>query len=75
MFKPPKGRAKFPYGPVNNLSKVLQDPQVKFNEMEMTMEHNYVGMIKQVAIGLPVILVNQILKMVLTTFFVIGCPA
>jgi len=43
-----KQRAKFPYGPVNNLSQVFQDPQVKFSEMETTMEHNTVGKIKQV---------------------------
>ena len=46
--KPTKQRAKFPYGPVNNLSQVFQDPQVKFSEMETTMEHDSVGTIKQV---------------------------
>ena len=41
-------RAKFPYGPVNNLQEVFRDPQVKFNQMEIDMEHENVGKIKQV---------------------------
>ena len=41
-------RAKFPYGPVNNLQEVFKDPQIKFNEMEIQMEHENVGTIKQV---------------------------
>ena len=43
-----KTRAKFPYGPVNNLSEVFQDAQVKFNRTEINMEHENVGKIKQV---------------------------
>ena len=41
-------RAKFPYGPVNNLSQVFQDTQVKHNKMEIDMDHKNVGKIKQV---------------------------
>ena len=44
-------RAKFPYGPVNNLSEVFQDTQVKHNKMEIDMEHKNVGKIKQVLIN------------------------
>ena len=43
-----KIRAKFPYGPVNNLSEVFQDSQVKYNQTEIDMEHENVGNIKQV---------------------------
>ena len=43
-----KIRAKFPYGPVNNLSEVFQDSQVKYNQTEIDMEHENVGSIKQV---------------------------
>ncbi len=41
-------RAKFPYGPVNNLSEVFQDSQVRHNQTEIVMEHENVGNIKQV---------------------------
>ena len=41
-------RAKFPYGPVNKLSEVFQDPQVQHNKMQIGMEHENVGKIKQV---------------------------
>ena len=41
-------RAKFPYGPVNNLSEVFQDAQVTYNRTEIDMEHENVGKIKQV---------------------------
>ena len=41
-------RAKFAYGPVNNLSEVFRDPQVKCSQMERTMKHITVGSIKQV---------------------------
>jgi len=40
--------AKFPYGPVNRLSEVFQDPQVLHNQMVRKMEHDFIGEIKQV---------------------------
>ena len=48
-------RARFPYGPVNNLLEVFQDPQVKFNQMEATMTHDTVGSIKQVYVQLLIL--------------------
>lgn len=44
--------AGFPYGPVNNLSQVFEDPQVKHLGLEQTVSHATVGEIKQV--GPPV---------------------
>ncbi|TRY63024.1 hypothetical protein TCAL_05566 [Tigriopus californicus] len=44
--------AGFPYGPVNNLSQVFADPQVKHLGLEQTVSHPKVGEIKQV--GPPV---------------------
>ena len=41
--------AKFPYGAVNNFREVFRDPQVVYNGMEQTIEHESVGKIKQVA--------------------------
>ena len=41
--------AKFPYGPVNTLKQVFQDPQIQHNEMVRTMNHPTVGPIKQVS--------------------------
>ena len=46
--KTKRKRAKFPYGPVNKISEVFQDSQVKYNQMEIDMEHENVGQIKQV---------------------------
>ena len=43
-------RAKFPYGPVNKLSEVFRDTQVQHNKMEIEMEHENAGRIKQVHI-------------------------
>ena len=43
-----KKRAKFPYGPVNKISEVFQDSQVIYNQMQIDMEHENVGPIKQV---------------------------
>eukprot|EP00095_Tigriopus_kingsejongensis_P004450 maker-scaffold168_size293125-snap-gene-0.21 protein:Tk04450 transcript:maker-scaffold168_size293125-snap-gene-0.21-mRNA-1 annotation:"caib baif -transferase family protein c7orf10 homolog" len=40
--------AGFPFGPVNNLSQVFQDPQVQHLGLEQTLEHAAVGPIKQV---------------------------
>ena len=40
--------AKFPYGPVNKLSQVFQDPQVLHNGMVRKMVHESVGEIYQV---------------------------
>ena len=51
-------QAKFPYGPVNNLAQVFGDPQVKYNKMEMVMEHENVGEIKQVNLSHIIIFVN-----------------
>ena len=43
--------AKFPYGPVNPLRDVFQDPQVLHNQMVRKMEHEALGTtIKQVKI-------------------------
>ena len=44
--------AKFPYGPVNPLKDVFQDPQVLHNQMVRTMDHESLGTtIKQVRIS------------------------
>ena len=44
--------AKFPYGPVNPLKDVFQDPQVLHNQMVRTMDHESLGTtIKQVKIS------------------------
>ena len=40
--------AKFPYGPVNPLKKVFEDPQVLHNQMVREMTHDHIGPIKQV---------------------------
>ena len=41
--------AKFPYGPVNPLKDVFEDPQVLHNQMVRTMDHESLGTtIKQV---------------------------
>ena len=43
--------AKFPYGPVNPLKDVFEDPQVLHNQMVRTMDHESLGTtIKQVRI-------------------------
>ena len=43
--------AKFPYGPVNPLKDVFEDPQVLHNQMVRKMEHEALGTtIKQVKI-------------------------
>ena len=41
-------RARFPFGPVNNLAAVFSDPQVVHNKMVVEMDHPTVGKIKQV---------------------------
>ena len=41
--------AKFPYGPVNEMKEVFDDPQVLHNDMLQTMEHPILGQIKQVS--------------------------
>ena len=44
--------AKFPYGPVNPLKDVFEDPQVLHNQMVRTMDHETLGTtIKQVRIS------------------------
>ena len=40
--------AKFPYGPVNRLKEVFEDPQVEHNQMMRTMPDGTFGDIKQV---------------------------
>lgn len=40
--------AGFPYGAVNNLKGVFEDPQVNHNRMKREMEHETLGTIKQV---------------------------
>lgn len=40
--------APFPYGPINNLSQVFDDPQVKHNGMVQSVEHPSAGMIRLV---------------------------
>lgn len=41
--------AKFPYGSVNNLQQVFEDPQVKYGQMVVDIEHDKLGTLKQVA--------------------------
>jgi succinate--hydroxymethylglutarate CoA-transferase len=45
-----KARARFPYGPVNNLEKVFVDEQVIHNKMVVEMDHHKVGKIRQVKV-------------------------
>lgn len=43
-----QGKARFPFGPVNNLENVFSDPQVLHNKMVVEMEHQEAGTIKQI---------------------------
>ena len=45
-------RARFPFGPVNNLAAVFSDEQVLHNKMVVEMQHEKVGTIKQVKINI-----------------------
>ncbi len=45
-----ESKARFPFGPVNNLEAVFQDPQVEHNKTVVTMNHKNCGEIKLVSI-------------------------
>ncbi len=47
-----ESKARFPFGPVNNLEAVFRDPQVVHNGTVVTMHHKHVGEIKQVGFSL-----------------------